>query len=144
MVWFAAPGWFLNFVIISNRSIPLPQTSGLLFLGETSAPPFYLKNLGVKLLHGLISQTLEDFSSHPLLPSSPVRLKEKGVAIYRLPTEFLFSDPGALHLPFPEAKSRHCDQPICAPPRESHLDFKPKLLIQWYPGCPRGGVAGLG
>ena len=59
--------------IISNRSVPLPQTNKLLFLEETSAPPFYLKTLGVKLLHGFVSQILEDFSSYSLLPSSPLR-----------------------------------------------------------------------
>lgn len=45
-----------------------------------------------------------------------------------MPIEFLFSDPGALHLPFPEAKSRHCDQPICAPPGKAIWTLNPNYL----------------
>lgn len=51
-------------VTISDGSIPPSQTNGLLFLGETLAHPFYLKNPGAKVLRWLVSQI--HFSSHSL------------------------------------------------------------------------------
>ena len=63
---------------IFNRSIPPFQTSELFFLKQTSSCPYYLKNPGVGLLHGLDSQILADFGSHSLLPFSPERYKLKG------------------------------------------------------------------
>lgn len=105
-------------VIISNRSVPLPQTSGLLFLGETSAPPFYLKNLGVKLSHGFLSQTLKDFRSHSLCPSSPVRLKlkEKVRSCWLSFAHWVsLFWPGSTASALSRGWSYHCDQLICHP-----------------------------